>query len=87
MGAPIDFAPLHPLPVWADRSPSLAGLPSGYSEAQLATFLETGRKPNGGFARPPMPAFRMSPADAHAVAAYLRSLAPGLPQVRRSPTA
>lgn len=74
MGAPIEFAPLHPMPAWATRSPALAGLPAGYSESQLATFLQTGRKPNGGLARPPMPAFRMDAADARAVAAYLRRL-------------
>ena len=79
MGAAIGFAPLHPIPAWADRAPALAGLPAGYAEGQLASFLQTGRKPNGAFARPPMPAFRMNAADAQAVAAYVKSLGPRLP--------
>ena len=42
--------------------------------ALLAHFLETGVRPNGSSPRPPMPAYRMQPGDARAVAAYIRSL-------------
>jgi mono/diheme cytochrome c family protein len=73
-GAPIAVKPIHDMPEWGEVAPPLAGLPSGYSEAQLATFLETGKRPDGSFARPPMPPYRFDRADAEAAAAYLRSL-------------
>lgn len=73
-GAPIDLEPLHPIPGFAKYAPSIAGGPANYTEAQLVTFLETGKRPGGSFAAPPMPPYRMDPADASAVAAYLRSL-------------
>ena len=53
---------------------ALAGLPGNYTEAQLAAFLQTGKRPDGSMARPPMPPYRMSASDAQAVAAYLKSL-------------
>jgi cytochrome c553 len=75
-GAQLGFAPIAPVPGWAPVAPPIAGLPAGYTEAQLATFLQTGVKPDGKTAGPPMPAFRMKPEDARAVAAYLKSLRP-----------
>ena len=74
-GAPLPFAPLHPMP-WADRTPRLAGLPAGYTQADLAHLLQTGKRPNGAEPRPPMPAYRMNERDAKAVAAYIASLKP-----------
>ena len=62
------------LPAWADRSARIAGLPRGYTKAQVSLLLQTGRKPNGAMPRPPMPQYRMNKADADAVAAYLASL-------------
>lgn len=59
---------------WALNAPKLAGLPGGWSEEALATFLETGQQPSEYSIRPPMPPFRMKKEDAQAVAAYLRSL-------------
>ena len=59
---------------WAFSTPKLAGLPSGYSEAQLSIFLQTGDSGRGRPPRPPMPPFRMTAADATAVVAYLKSL-------------
>lgn len=72
-GAPIDLRPVHPMP-FAVHAPPIAGLPSGYTPAQLARFLETGVKPDGSLPRPPMPPYRMSPDDAAAVVTYLGTL-------------
>lgn len=72
-GAPIGFKPLAEMP-WADTAPSLAGLPSGWTKAQFVTFLGTGKRPDGSTARPPMPEYRLTKADAAAVADYLASL-------------
>ncbi len=72
-GAAIDFAPQHPMP-WATFAPRLAGLPAGYSAEQLASFLQTGQRPDGSRTKPPMPPYRFSPEDARAVVDYLRDL-------------
>jgi len=50
-----------------------------WTEDQIVTALREGRTPDGGVLRPPMPVafYRgISDRDAHAIAAYLRSLAP-----------
>ena len=73
-GAPIGFAPTHPMADWAETAPPLAGLPANYSEAGLAAFLETGTRPDGSVARPPMPPYRFNRDDARAVTEYLKSL-------------
>ncbi len=73
-GAPLDFAPIHPIPDWADHAPSLVGLPPGWTEAETIKTLETGIAPTGKMLRPPMPQYRMSRADASAIVAYLKSL-------------
>ncbi|MBN8929302.1 MAG: hypothetical protein BGO51_11920 [Rhodospirillales bacterium 69-11] len=72
-GAPIGFRPLHPMP-FAEHAPSLVGLPAHYTPAQFATFLETGKRPDGSMTLPPMPPYRFSKEDAWAVVDYLRSL-------------
>lgn len=72
-GAPLDFRPLHPMP-FATQAPRIAGMPSGYTPERLASFLQTGTRADGSPARPPMPGYRLSPEDAAAVVAYLRSL-------------
>lgn len=72
-GAVLPFAPTVPMPVWAPVAPPIAGLPT-MTEAQAVKFLQTGLKPDGTMARPPMPQFRLDQADAEAVAAYLKSL-------------
>lgn len=76
-GAELSFQPIHPQP-WSPRAPALAGLPEAlmYDEAQVALFLETGEAADGSPALPPMPPYRMTKADAAAVAAYLASLPP-----------
>ena len=73
-GAPLDFRPVHPMP-WAEQAPPLAGMP-GWEEDEMVKLLQTGATPSGDPLRPPMPAYRMTEADARAVTAYLRSLKP-----------
>lgn len=75
-GAPIEMVPKHPIPGWVEYAPRLAGLPGHYSEAALAAFLETGTRPDGSHAGPPMPPYRFSRPDAEAIVAYLKSLRP-----------
>jgi hypothetical protein len=58
---------------WADAAPALAGLPS-FTEEQAEKILEDGTGPNGETLRPPMRSYHMSPADARAIVAYLKSL-------------
>jgi len=72
-GATLIFAPTIPIP-WAPVAPSIAGLPSGYTEAQFAAFLQTGVKPDGSSPLPPMPAFRLNEDDAEAMAAYIATV-------------
>ena len=72
-GAPIWIRPVAPIANWADRAPALAGLPS-FTEAQVEKVLEDGTGPNGEALRPPMHIYHMAPADARAIAAYLKSL-------------
>ncbi len=61
-------------PNFAHYAPAIAGLPAGRNAAELATLLATGAYPDGQAPRPPMPPYRLAPADADAVAAYLASL-------------
>ncbi|HTW56995.1 MAG TPA: c-type cytochrome [Terriglobales bacterium] len=74
-GAPIDFKLTVPMPVWADKSPNIAGLP-GWEKDAAIKFLMTGIAYNGLPGRPPMPQFRFNVQDAQAIVAYLKSLAP-----------
>jgi mono/diheme cytochrome c family protein len=76
-GAPLPFAPLFTMP-WAPVAPPIAGLPIGWTEAQVVKLLTTGEGRFGKQLAFPMPQFRMTKQDAEAVVAYLRSLgAPG----------
>ena len=74
-GKKLEFGPLVPIPFWADTAPNIAGLPS-WDTGKAVQFFMTGLAPNGQPARPPMPAYHMNRADAEAVVAYLKSLAP-----------
>ncbi|MGI9104388.1 MAG: c-type cytochrome [Terriglobales bacterium] len=74
-GAPIMFKSTVPIPNWADKAANIAGLP-GWTDEQAIKFLMTGVAYNGLEARPPMPQYRFSRADAAAMVAYLRSLEP-----------
>lgn len=74
-GTKLTFAPTVPVPNWADTSTNIAGL-SGWDHEKAIQFFMTGLAPNGQPARPPMPRYHMSRADAEAVVAYLESLKP-----------
>jgi hypothetical protein len=74
-GTALDFKPTVPIPVWADKSANIAGLP-GWEKAAAITFLMTGIAYNGLPARPPMPQYRYNQLDAEAIVAYLKSLEP-----------
>jgi mono/diheme cytochrome c family protein len=74
-GATLIFKPTIPMPVWADKSSSIAGLP-GWEKDAAIKFLMTGIAYNGLPARPPMPQYRFNQQDAEAIVAYLKSLAP-----------
>jgi hypothetical protein len=72
---PLSFKPIVPIPVWADKTPNIAGLP-GWEDKDAVKFLMTGMAYNSLPGRPPMPQYRFNQEDASAIVAYLRSLAP-----------
>jgi hypothetical protein len=74
-GATLPIKPIGPMPVWADKSVNIAGLP-GWDKDAAIKFMVTGVAFNGLPARPPMPEYRFNQRDAEAVVAYLKSLAP-----------
>jgi mono/diheme cytochrome c family protein len=76
-GAVLSFKPTSLMP-WADQSANIAGLP-GWKPEDAVSFLMTG-KHLGKPPLPPMPEYHLTKADAEAVVAYLRSLAPSAPQ-------
>lgn len=76
-GAPVSFELLPALQghvPWAPYAPALAGGPANYTDAQFAHFLQTGERPDGSHALPPMPQVRFNEADARAVVAYIKTL-------------
>jgi mono/diheme cytochrome c family protein len=73
-GAPVPVQSPFPSQPWAFEAPKIAGLPGGWTEADLIQLLQTGKGPRGRSPQPPMPPFRLSQADATAIAAYLKSL-------------
>ena len=74
-GTTLPFKPIVPMPVWADKTPGIAGLP-GWEKDAAIKFLRTGIAYNGLPGRPPMPQCRFNQQDAEAIVAYLKSLAP-----------
>jgi mono/diheme cytochrome c family protein len=74
-GAPLWLQPAAPSNNWPLEAPRIDGAPPG-SDSDLVTLLTTGVWRCGQRPRPPMPVFHMSPEDAQAVVAYLRSLSP-----------
>jgi mono/diheme cytochrome c family protein len=72
-GTTLDFKPAAPIPVWAEKSVNIAGLPGWEKDAAIKFFM-TGVAYNGLPARPPMPQYRYSQQDAEAIVAYLKSL-------------
>ncbi len=75
-GATLPFKPTVPMPVWAEKSTAIAGLP-GWEKDAAIKFLMTGIAYNGLPGRPPMPQYRFNLQDAEAIVAYLKSLPPG----------
>jgi mono/diheme cytochrome c family protein len=75
-GAPVPYLSARPNPDWPIRAPRIAGLPP-MTDVQMITLLTTGIADTGKPLRAPMPTFHMTPADAQAVLAYLKSLTPG----------
>jgi len=61
-------------PTMATYAPPLAGLPANYTEEQFIAFTQTGLRPDGTHARPPMPPYRLNEDDARAVAAYIATV-------------
>ena len=57
-------------------APPIAGGPAAYTDEQFAAFLQTGVRPDGSMARPPMPQFRLNEEDARAVVAYIKTVPP-----------
>ena len=74
-GTQLPFKPAVLMPVWADKTPNIAGLP-GWNDKDAVKFLMTGLAYNDLPARPPMPQYRFNQDDATAIVAYLRSLVP-----------
>jgi hypothetical protein len=72
-GTKLPFAPTVPMPVWADTSTNIAGLP-GWNHEAAVKLLMTGMGPSGQPPRPPMPQYHMNKTDAESVVAYLESL-------------
>ncbi len=72
-GAPLMFTPSVPVPGWTEKSTSIAGL-RGWTRQEAVKFFMTGLTASGSPARPPMPGYRFSRADAEAITAYLMSL-------------
>ncbi len=74
-GTLLPFKPIVPMPVWAEKSVNIAGLPGWEKDAAIKFFM-TGIAYNGLPARPPMPQYRFTQQDAESIVAYLTSLAP-----------
>lgn len=75
-GAPVPYQPSQPTADWPTIVPRIAGLPPA-SDVGMITLLTTGIWITGKPLKDPMPKFHMTPADAEAVLAYLKSLNPG----------
>lgn len=76
-GAMLDFQPVKEVKGWHKTAPDITaggGLWVRWKEDGLTKFLETALNPRGNPADPPMPAYKLKPADAEAIVAYLKSL-------------
>jgi hypothetical protein len=72
-GATLGFQPIAPIPNWETKAPKLAGLTT-ISREFVVRVLTEGLDDEGQHPHPPMPAYRMTKADAEAVATYLATL-------------
>jgi len=76
-GAVLDFQPIGEVKGWHKTSPDLtpgSRLWQRWQEKGLVNFLVTGKGPSGNGADPPMPAYKLSQADAQAIVDYLKAL-------------
>ena len=76
-GAVLPVQPIEPIKGWHKTSPDIT--PGGrlwlkWTEKGLTDYMVTGLNPRGGEADAPMPTYKLTPADAAAVVAYLKSL-------------
>lgn len=74
-GAPVWLLPAQATADWPLQAPRIAGNPPG-TDDEMTKLLTSGIWRDGKQLRPPMPQFRLSPEDARAVIAYLKSLTP-----------
>jgi hypothetical protein len=76
-GTTLDFQPIAEIKGWHKTTPDITStsrLWDRWKEEGFVKFLETGANPRGNAADPPMPAYKLAPADAQAVVDYLKSL-------------
>jgi mono/diheme cytochrome c family protein len=73
MGGPVFYRPSEPVADWAGVAPRIAGDPPGTPDSFIR-LMTTGIARTGAPPRPPMLRLHMTPADAQAVLAYLKSL-------------
>ena len=71
-GGAIPITSPYPNRQWAFLAPNIADLP-GFTDDQIIMLLTEGHAGDRPAPKPPMPPFRMSPEDAKAIVAYLRS--------------
>ena len=90
-GPALSGGPAITAPAFTAHPPNITPDPAtgigGWSEDQIVDALRNGRTPDGGMLRPPMPVpfYRtLSDGDAHAIAAYLKSLPPTVNRVPAS---
>jgi len=74
-GAPVWLKSAEPMENWPLQAPRIAGVLPGTDE-EMVRLLTTGIWKTGTYLRQPMPQFRMTPQDAQAVVAYLKSVPP-----------
>jgi mono/diheme cytochrome c family protein len=77
-GGPLWYQPARPVSDWPLLVPRIGGSIAA-TDAELVTLLTTGIWRDGKRLRQPMQQFRMTPEDASAVVAYLRSVNPSSP--------
>ena len=75
MGGPVFYRPSAAVGDWAQVTPRLAGGPPG-TEQDFIRLMTTAIARTGAPPRPPMLQLHLSRADAEAIYAYLKSLAP-----------
>lgn len=76
-GGPMNIAPIKPVEGWHKSAPDLTSssrLWERWGDAGMTKFLTTGLNPRGNKADAPMPEYHLTPEDAAAIVAYLKSL-------------